>query len=239
MREIIVDTETTGLDPAQGHRIVEIGAVELINHIPSGRTFHAYVNPERDMPPDAEEVHGLSAEFLKSKPRFGEIAGDLLAFIGEAALVIHNASFDAAFLNSELASLGLAMLLPERFVDTLQLARSRFPMGPNNLDALCKRYGVDNSRRNKHGALLDAELLADCYIELIGGRQTALMLSAAATIENSVIEIAVHRGARPRPLIRTVTLAEEEAHERLVAELGPDALWRALGSLSLRLNGGG
>jgi DNA polymerase-3 subunit epsilon len=131
------------------------------------------------------------------------------------------------------------MLLPERFVDTLQLARSRFPMGPNNLDALCKRYGVDNSRRNKHGALVDAELLADCYIELIGGRQTALMLSAAATIENSVIEIAVHRGARPRPLIRTVTLAEEEAHERLVAELGPDALWRALGSVALRLNSGG
>ncbi len=198
MREIILDTETTGLDPAQGHRVVEIGAIELINHIPSGRTFHAYINPERDI-------------------------------IGDAMLVIHNAGFDAAFLNAELASLGLAALLPERFVDTLQLARSRFPMGPNNLDALCKRYGIDNSKRNKHGALLDAELLADCYIELIGGRQTALMLSAASTIEASVIEIAVHRGARPRPLIRTVTPAEQEAHELLVEELGPDALWRALG----------
>jgi DNA polymerase-3 subunit epsilon len=228
MREIILDTETTGLDPGQGHRVVEIGAIELVNHIPSGRTFHAYINPDRDMPRDAEEVHGLSTEFLRTKPRFAEIVQDFLAFIGDATLVIHNASFDAAFLNAELAYLRSAPLLTERFLDTLQVARSRFPMGPNSLDALCKRYGIDNSRRTKHGALLDAELLAECYLELIGGRQTALMLSAASTIAASVIDVATPRGARPRPLVRVVTREEEEAHALLVADLGPSALWRAI-----------
>ena len=228
MREIILDTETTGLDPVQGHRIIEIGAIELINHIPSGRTFHAYLDPERDMPRDAREVHGLTTEFLKGKPRFFEIADDFLEFIGDATLVIHNAGFDAAFLNAELAKAKLAQLLPERMVDTLQLARTRHPMGPNSLDALCKRYGIDNSRRTKHGALLDAELLADCYIELIGGRQAALMLSAVSTIETSLIQLSEHRGARPRPLMRSVTPQEEAAHALLIAELGPDALWLAL-----------
>jgi DNA polymerase-3 subunit epsilon len=228
MREIILDTETTGLDPGQGHRIVEIGAVELINHIPSGRTFHAYIDPGRDMPRDAQEVHGLTNEFLRGKPRFAEVADDFLGFIDDATLVIHNAGFDATFLNAELARLNLASLLPERIVDTLQLARTRHPMGPNSLDALCKRYGIDTSRRTKHGALLDAELLADCYIELIGGRQAALMLSAVTGREASIIQIAEHRGTRPRPLVRIVTPAEEVAHTRLVTELGPSALWLAV-----------
>src|SRR3954462_3526351 len=141
MREVILDTETTGLDPYQGHRIVEVGGAELINPIPSGRTFHTYIDPERDMPREAEEVHGLTIEFLKGKPRFAEIAEELLAFIGDASLVIHNAGFDAAFLNAELSRLRLPLLVSERFLDTLQLARSRFPMGPNSLDAMCKRFG--------------------------------------------------------------------------------------------------
>jgi DNA polymerase-3 subunit epsilon len=229
MREIILDTETTGLDPGQGHRIVEIGAIELVNHIPSGRTFHAYVNPERDMPRDAQDVHGLTNEFLRGKPVFASIATEFLTFIGDATLVMHNAGFDAAFLNSELAAVDGPPLLPERVVDTLQLARTRHPMGPNSLDALCKRYGIDNSRRNKHGALLDAELLADCYIELIGGRQAALMLAAAPVRESSLIAIAEHRGARPRPLIRIITPEEQAAHTLLITELGPEAMWLSVG----------
>jgi DNA polymerase III subunit epsilon len=228
MREVILDTETTGLDPYQGHRIVEIGGVELINHIPSGKSFHVYLDPERDMPREAEEVHGLTIEFLKGKPRFAEIADELIAFIGDATLVIHNASFDAAFLNAELSRLKLPALVPERFFDTLQLARSRYPMGPNSLDALCKRFGVDLSKRTKHGALLDAELLADCYLELIGGRQTVLMLSAASVIERSAIAIAAERRPRLRPLVRVITAEEEAAHVALVAELGPEALWLAV-----------
>ena len=236
MREIILDTETTGLDPGQGHRIVEIGAVELINHIPSGRTFHVYIDPERDMPRDAREVHGLTSEFLRGKPRFADIADDFTTFIVDAALIIHNAAFDSAFLNAELARLDLPPLLPERIIDTLQLARSRHPMGPNSLDALCKRYGIDISKRTKHGALLDAELLADCYIELIGGRQAALVLSAVAAVETSPIQIAEHRGTRPRPLVRIISPEEEAAHAMLIADLGPNALWLAIQTAS---GGGG
>jgi DNA polymerase III subunit epsilon len=227
MREIILDTETTGLDPVQGHRIVEIGAIELINHIPSGRTFHAYLDPERDMPRDAREVHGLTTEFLKGKPRFFEIADDFLEFIGDATLVIHNAGFDAAFLNAELAKAKLAQLLPERMVDTLQLARTRHPMGPNGLDALCKRYGIDNSRRTKHGALLDAEILAEVYIELIGGKQAGLDLTIAAPVPAGAQAITgLPREVRPRIIVSKLTEAERGAHAALVQSLGPNALWR-------------
>jgi DNA polymerase-3 subunit epsilon len=226
MREIILDTETTGLDPTKGHRIVEIGAIELVNHIPSGRTFHRYLDPERDMPPDAEAVHGLTAAFLKGKPLFTAIAQEFMDFIGDAALVIHNAAFDIGFLNAEFNRCAAAAIPPERVVDTLMLARQKHPMGPNSLDALCKRYGIDNSKREKHGALLDAELLADVYIELIGGRQAALGLGIRENVSvlalNSMARVTI---VRPRPLAPRITEAELAAHAALIAELGPKALW--------------
>ena len=225
MREIILDTETTGLDPAQGHRIVEIGAIELVNHIPSGRRYHVYIDPARDMPAEAEAIHGLGTAFLKGKPLFAAIVDELLEFIDDAPLVMHNASFDLGFLNWELSAVKRALLPPERIVDTLMLARKRHPMGPNSLDALCKRYGIDNSRRDKHGALLDAELLAEVYIELTGGRQTALTLATAASIAR---QDAARRGVtlvRQRPLLSRVSDAERDAHARLIAEIGAKAIW--------------
>ena len=176
MREIVLDTETTGLDPASGHRVVEVGCIELLNRFPSGKTFHRYLNPERDMPSEAFAVHGLSGEFLKDKPSFSAIADELVSFIGEVPLVAHNAAFDFGFLNAELERAGKTPVARERMVDTLLLARRRHPAGPNGLDHLCARYGIDNSRRTKHGALLDAEILAEVYIELIGGRQASLIL---------------------------------------------------------------
>ena len=176
MREIVLDTETTGLDPYQGHRLIEIGCIELLNRIPSGQTFHRYVNPERDVPAEAFAIHGLSAEFLKDKPRFAEVADELIAFIGEAPLVAHNASFDLNFINAELERAGRTAIARDRMVDTLLLARRKHPGGPNRLDDLCARYSIDNSRRTKHGALLDAEILAEVYLELIGGRQAQLIL---------------------------------------------------------------
>lgn len=229
MREIILDTETTGINLAQGHRVVEIGAIELINHVPSGRTFHAYINPERDMPPEAEAVHGLSADFLKDKPQFADIIDDFLEFIGEATLVIHNASFDVGFLNAEFSYVERPPLAPERIIDTLLLARQKHPMAPNSLDALCKRYGIDNARRTKHGALLDSELLADVYIELIGGRQTVFSLAVAATPQRLMAAFSAGAvGARLRPLPSRLTEAERNAHAQLVAELGAGAMWSAL-----------
>ena len=180
VREIILDTETTGLDPATGDRIVEIGAVELLNHLPTGRTFHVYINPERDMPKEAEAVHGLSSAFLRDKPVFSAIAQDFLEFIGSDVLIIHNASFDMAFINAELGFLRLPAIPPERVVDTLHIARQKHPGTGNSLDALCRRYGIDNSRRTKHGALLDSELLAEVYLELIGGRQASFGLAPEA-----------------------------------------------------------
>ena len=180
MREIVLDTETTGLDPYQGHRLVEVGCVELINRIPSGQTFHRYLNPERDIPAEAFSVHGLSSEFLKDKPPFAEIAEDFLAFVSDARLVIHNAGFDIGFLNAELERAGHRPLARDRLVDTLLLARRKFPGGSNRLDDLCVRYSIDNSRRTKHGALLDAELLAEVYLELIEARQAQLGLSVVA-----------------------------------------------------------
>ena len=177
MREIILDTETTGLDPNRGDRLVEIGGIELVNHFPTGRTYHVYINPERDMPEEAFRVHGLSAEFLSDKPRFAELVDDFTAFIEGARLVIHNASFDMGFINAELKRAGRSLFPMDMVTDTLSMARRRFPGAAVSLDALCSRFGIDNSRRTKHGALLDAELLADVYIELIGGRQASFGLA--------------------------------------------------------------
>jgi DNA polymerase-3 subunit epsilon len=219
LREVILDTETTGLDPATGDRVVEIGAIELLNHLPTGRTFHVYVNPERDMPKEAEAVHGLSAAFLRDKPVFAGIAQDFLDFIGDATLIIHNASFDVAFLR-------LPALMPERVVDTLHIARQKHPGSANSLDALCRRYGIDNSRRTKHGALLDSELLAEVYLELIGGRQTTLVLEASRVKKTTMVVSAPIDLQRPSPLPPRLTAAEREAHAAFVIGLGENALWK-------------
>ena len=226
MREIILDTETTGLDPATGDRIVEIGAVELIDHLPTGRTFHVYINPERDMPREAEAVHGLSAAFLKDKPVFAAIAQDFLDFISDAPLIIHNASFDVAFLNAELGFLRLPFLLPERVVDTLHIARQKHPGAANSLDALCRRYGIDNGKRTKHGALLDSELLAEVYLELIGGRQRALILETAVTKKAATVVAAQISVQRPHALPSRLTDEERAAHAAFVAALGEAAIWK-------------
>ena len=223
-REIILDTETTGLSPIDGHRIVEIGAVELQNQLPTGRVFHAYLNPEREMPKEAEAIHGLSAAFLRDKPNFKLISKEFLDFVAEDVLVIHNASFDMAFINSELGYCGIAMIPPDRVIDTLLLARKAHPMGPNSLDALCKRYGVDNSRRTKHGALLDAELLAEVYLHLTGGRQTILGLQQVPVAKDN-FQIARMNIERPRPLQPRLSIAEIQAHAAAVSTLGEKNLW--------------
>lgn len=226
MREIILDTETTGLDPAAGDRIVEIGAVELLNHLPTGRTFHVYINPERDMPKEAEAVHGLSTAFLSDKPVFAAIAEAFLEFISDATLVIHNASFDVGFLNAELGFLGHAAILPERVVDTLHIARQKHPGSANSLDALCRRYGIDNSKRTKHGALLDSELLAEVYLELIGGRQRALVLETQVTKKAATVVAARVDIQRSVPLAPRLSAEEREAHAAFVDALGEHALWK-------------
>jgi len=225
IREIVLDTETTGLDPAAGHRIVEIGAVELINHVPSGRTFHAYVNPERDVPAEASAVHGLSTEFLRQHPCFSAIVEALEAFILCDRLIIHNAQFDLGFLNAELTRLGRAALGSQRATCTLTLARQRHAMASNSLDALCKRYGIDTSRRSKHSALLDAELLAGVYLELIGGRQASLTLAGAETTARLAVHAAGATRTRPQPLASRLSEHEEHAHAALIATLGAKALW--------------
>ncbi len=220
MREIIFDTETTGFDPAEGHRIVEIGCVETLNLIPTGRTFHKYVNPERDVPAEAYAVHGLSTEFLKDKPIFAEIAAEFLDFVGDARLVAHNAEFDMKFINAELARLGFARIGSDRVVDTLEICRRKFPGAPATLDALCKRFGIDNSARTKHGALLDSELLAEVYLELMGGRQVGLSLVAEQTVTAVVRRERVYREPRPH-----MPSAEEiAAHEAFIAGI-KDAIW--------------
>jgi DNA polymerase-3 subunit epsilon len=228
MRELVVDTETTGLDPAAGHRVVELACVELVNHLPTGRSFQTYLNPQRDMPTDAFAVHGLSAEFLADKPLFGSVAAGFLEFIAGDPLVIHNAEFDLKFLNAELALVGHAALPFARVVDTLALARRRFPGAAASLDALCKRFEIDATHREKHGALLDAELLAQVYIELIGGRQPGLELAAvvaAATADGAAPSApALRRGARP-PRPHAPSAEELAAHAAFVAALG-DAIWR-------------
>jgi DNA polymerase-3 subunit epsilon len=228
LREIILDTETTGLDPRGGDRLVEIGGVELLNHIPTGRVFHRYLNPERPVPAEAFRVHGLSDAFLADKPRFHEVVEEFATFIDGATLVIHNAEFDVGFLNMELGRLSRPAIPPERVLDTLALARRRHPGGPNSLDALCARYRIDNSGRTKHGALLDAELLADVYIELIGGRQAALGLPGEVGTAGFAGVAIRRRGParhRPEPLPPRLTEAEAEAHRAFVASLGPAALW--------------
>ena len=225
MREIIFDTETTGLD-ASVDRVIEIGGVEMVDRFPTGRSFHVYINPgDRRVHPEAVAVHGITDEQLADKPRFEAIAEDFLAFVGDdARLVAHNASFDMGFVNAELARLGHPAFPGERVLDTLSLARRRNPMGPNTLDALCKRFGVDNSRRDKHGALLDAELLAEVYIELIGGRQIALGLDAN-TARGGAVEVD-HPGARPTALPPRLTREEAEAHAaRWRDVLGEDSVW--------------
>ncbi|MDI1346842.1 MAG: DNA polymerase III subunit epsilon [Pseudolabrys sp.] len=227
MREIVLDTETTGLDPNKGDRLVEIGCIELLNRIPTGATFHAYLNPERDMPAEAFAIHGLSIEFLKTHKRFADVVDDFLAFIGdEAPLVIHNASFDHGFLCAELKRHNRALISRDRLVDTLALARRKHSAGPYNLDALCGKYGIDNSRRTKHGALLDAEILAEVYLELIGGRQAQLVLAEnTGTRSKSVDGVAVVR-ARPAPLAPRLNDADRAAHAQFVASLGENAVWR-------------
>jgi DNA polymerase-3 subunit epsilon len=225
MREIVLDTETTGLDPLDGHRLVEVGCVELINGIPSGQTFHAYFNPERSMPAEAFAVHGLSDEFLKDKPFFAESADELIAFLGDAPLVIHNAAFDLGFLNAELERAGRALIARERLIDTLLLARRKHPGGSNRLDDLCVRYAIDNSRRTKHGALLDAELLAEVYVELIGARQAQLVLSQAAAPGAAIGEPIIVR-QRPVPLVSVVSDEDRAAHQAFIATLGENAIWR-------------
>ncbi len=227
MREIVLDTETTGLDPNQGHRLVEVGCVELLNRIPTGATFHAYLNPDRDMPAEAFAIHGLSIEFLKTHKRFSDVCDEFLAFIGDdAPLVIHNAEFDHKFLCAELKVLKRALIGRERLVDTLALARRKHSAGPYNLDALCAKYGIDNSRRTKHGALLDAEILAEVYLELLGGRQATLGL--AETVAKRVVGVdgIVVRKERSVPLTPRITDADREAHRAFVTTLGADAIWQ-------------
>jgi DNA polymerase-3 subunit epsilon len=225
LREIVLDTETTGLDPFAGHRLVEIGCVELVNRMPSGQHFHRYVNPERDMPVDAFAVHGLSAEFLNDKPRFVEIAEELLAFLGDAPLVAHNAAFDLGFLNAELERAGKTSVGRERLIDTLLLARRKHPAGPNRLDDLCARYSIDNSRRTKHGALLDAEILAEVYLDLIGARQAQLMLVEAGAAATGMHATVSSIRLRPDPLAPRLSTDEREAHAAFVATLGENAVW--------------
>ncbi|MBA4781680.1 MAG: DNA polymerase III subunit epsilon [Rhizobiales bacterium] len=230
MREIIFDTETTGFDPDNGDRIVEIGCVEMIDQRLTGATFHVYINPERDMPQSAFEVHGLSADFLKNHAVFASIADAFLAFIADdSVLVAHNASFDMKFINAELARLSYPAIAAGRVVDTLVLARRKHPMGPNSLDALCARYGVDNSKREKHGALLDAELLADVYIELLGGRQRGLDFTS-----HSADEKEIRPGQRdpakqrPSPLESRLSESDIAAHRAFVDRLGGNALWQQI-----------
>jgi DNA polymerase-3 subunit epsilon len=225
VREIIFDTETTGLDPLTGDRVVEIGCVEILNLIPTGQHFHVYINPERDMPDAAFRVHGLSREFLAQHKCFHDIVDDFLAFIGDdTRLVAHNASFDFGFINAELERCGRPLLVRERIVDTLTLARRRHGFASNKLDDLCARYGIDNSRRTKHGALLDAELLAEVYAELLGGRQASFGLAMTADRQPRLGERTAI-AARPQPLAPRITPGERAAHTSFLAELGETALW--------------
>ena len=228
MREIVLDTETTGFEPTEGHRIVEIGAVELFNHLPTGKTYHQYINPERLMPKEAFDVHGLGDDFLKDKPLFAAIGQAFLDFVADAQLVIHNAAFDMKFLNFELQRAGLPTLPNSRATDTLLIARRKFPGSPASLDALCRRFGVDNSAREKHGALLDSEILAEVYLELVGGRQPDFALATADKNKSSGAS-GTHTDWRPRPrpvaLPSRLTEAEAAAHAAFVAKLGDAAVW--------------
>lgn len=227
MREIVLDTETTGFDPEQGDRIVEIGAVELLNHMPTGRTYHEYINPLRSMPQEAFEVHGLGDDFLRDKPVFEKIAQSFVDFIGDAKLVIHNAAFDMKFLNAELSRFNFSKIPWAQAIDTLEIARRKFPGSPASLDALCRRFGIDNSSRTLHGALLDSEILAEVYLELIGGRQPDFALAGAYSPEASQdsTETDWHPGPRQTPLPSRLTEKESAAHRAFVEAMGDGAIW--------------
>jgi DNA polymerase-3 subunit epsilon len=225
MREIILDTETTGLDPLRGDRLVEIGCVEIFNRMPTGQTFHRHINPERDMPAEAFAVHGLSSEFLADKPLFADVVEEFLEFIGDAPLVIHNASFDIGFINAELDRIKRQPIARDRLVDTLLLARRKHPGVSNRLDDLCSRYAIDNSRRTKHGALLDAELLAEVYIDLIGARQSQLILATEARDMRVGGTADAPRRQRPEPLAPRITEADRVAHRSFVVTLGDKPIW--------------
>jgi DNA polymerase-3 subunit epsilon len=225
MREIVLDTETTGLDPLRGDRLVEIGCVEMFNRMPTGQTFHVYINPERDMPQEAFAVHGLSREFLADKPLFAEVVEDFLVFIAGDPLVIHNASFDISFINAELDRISRPSVARDRLVDTLLLARRKHPGVSNRLDDLCSRYAIDNSRRTKHGALLDAELLAEVYIDLIGARQSQLILASDVRDARAAGYGDMPRRQREIPLSPRVTEADRAAHRDFVATLGDKPVW--------------
>ena len=232
MREIVLDTETTGMDPAEGDKLVEIGCVELINHIPTGRTYHQYINPEREVPAEAVAVHGLTYDRLKKEPTFGEVVGDFLDFLGEdSKLVIHNAEFDMKFINAELATFGYPAISDKRVIDTLLIARKKFPGSPANLDALCRRYNIDNSNRTLHGALLDSELLAEVYLELLGGRQRGLAMDEEAehdaTTSNTGAHVAIKKKEKPYRAPRSFDITQEEklAHAKMCEEEITDAAW--------------
>jgi DNA polymerase III subunit epsilon len=225
MREVVLDTETTGLDPADGHRVLEIGAVEIVHQSLTGKVFHALINPERDVPEDAVRVHGHSFAALKDKPVFADIVDDFLAFIGDSRLVIHNADFEVRFVNAELTRLGFAAIGMDRVVDTLTLARKKHPGQPNSLDALCDRYRIDRSRRVRHGALLDAEILVEVYCELTGGRQRALMFGDALEVANApAVALAPRYGERPRR-VSPIEHSELSAHVRFIESFVIDAIW--------------
>jgi DNA polymerase-3 subunit epsilon len=227
MREIVLDTETTGFEPNEGDRIVEIGAVELFNHLPTGRTYHQYINPKRNMPEAAFNVHGLSEEFLSDKPVFKDIVQKFIDFIKNSKLVIHNASFDMKFLNAELGWVNRPALPMHQAIDTLAIARRKFPGSPASLDALCRRFGIDNSSRTLHGALLDSEILAEVYLELVGGRQPDLVLSGpeVKTTKNGAPSADWRPTPRPKPLASRLSETEKAAHETFIAALGTEALW--------------
>ncbi len=229
MRQVVLDTETTGFEPAEGHRIVEIGCVELFDHLPTGRTFRAYLNPERLVPPETTRVHGLTDEFLADKPKFAEVVEEFLEFLGDAALVIHNASFDLKFVNSELHRVGKSPIPHARAIDTIEIAKAKIPGARYSLDELCKRFAIDLSARTKHGALLDAELTAQVYLELVGGRQRKLSLDPVAAVSALGAALPGAARQRPEPLGSRITPAEAEAHATFVAkELGKEPLWAAM-----------
>lgn len=242
MREIVLDTETTGFEPGEGDRIVEIGAVELVNHMPTGRTYHQYINPKRSMPPGAFEIHGIGPDLLeppqdpkpgqvilRDKPVFADIAQAFVDFIGDAKLVIHNAAFDMKFLNAELGWLNRPLLPMDQALDTLAIARKKFPGSPASLDALCRRFGIDNSNRTLHGALLDSEILAEVYLELIGGRQPDLVLAGQPKDDTRASAGSDWRPTpRPEPLAPKIKAAEVDAHAAFIETLGENALWKSL-----------
>lgn len=235
MREIIFDTETTGLSHAKGDRVIEIGAIELVNKFPTGKIYHQYINTDGfPIHPDAERIHGISADFLKDKPVFGDIADEFLAFFNDATLIAHNAKFDIGFVNAELKRVGAPPFSYDVVIDTLEIAKRKHPMGPNSLDALCKRYGIDNSRREKHGALLDSELLAEVYIELLGGKQAKLELATkpapSVNVETQPLNpgnaSAARAKCRKTSLPDRISKADEETHQNFVQTLGENAVWK-------------